>query len=546
MKRLCLGAAGSLIAAGLILPTTAANANAANAAPSDSGDIRSVATDSSIARDALDALAQHSGKARLSSNDRYRATDALIGPSGDRHVRVDRFYRGLPVIGGDMVVHQSQRGRWQGLSSTLRQVVDVRVRPQVERRAAVSAAKSFVRAEKIRRVHLHGKRRLVVDARESAPRLAWEVRTTGVQSNGVPSYRFTYVDARTGEAIRSEEQNRTAEDGEGTGLYSGTVPLTTRKSGDQYELLDPTRGGTRTEDKMNKMDLLCIPFLGCLIPTPGDKVMDDDNTWGDGTPENRQSAAVDAQYAAAATWDYFRDVHNRHGVADDGKGGYSRVHYGNGYNNAFFSKLCNCMTYGGGDGETTGSFATLDVGAHEFAHGVTSSSANLTYSGESGGLNEATSDIFATLVDFHANADEANYNMGEDVMLDGTPLRWMDDPARDEKSASCYTPDVGDLNVHYSSGVGNHFFYLLAEGSGKKTINGVDYDSPTCDGSTVEGIGIEKAGDIWYLALTGYMTSDTNYAGGRQATIDAATELYGADSAEVKAVEAAWTAVGVG
>jgi Zn-dependent metalloprotease len=95
--------------------------------------------------------------------------------------------------------------------------------------------------------------------------------------------------------------------------------------------------------------------------------------------------------------------------------------------------------------------------------------------------------------------------------------------------------------VHYSSGVANHFFYLLAEGS--NPAGGPA--SPTCDGSSHGGIGRLKAGKIWYRALTVYMTSSTHYAGARAATLSAASDLYGAGSPEVSAVAAAWSAVSV-
>lgn len=121
----------------------------------------------------------------------------------------------------------------------------------------------------------------------------------------------------------------------------------------------------------------------------------------------------------------------------------------------------------------------------------------------------------------------------------------MDEPSKDGGSADYWDSSVGNEDVHYSSGVANHFFYLLAEGSGAKTINGVDYDSPTSDGSTVTGIGRDKAIQIWYKALSEYMTSSTDYADARTATEKAATDLYGADSAELKSVDAAWTGVNV-
>ena len=106
----------------------------------------------------------------------------------------------------------------------------------------------------------------------------------------------------------------------------------------------------------------------------------------------------------------------------------------------------------------------------------------------------------------------------------------MDNPASDGSSLNCYSASAGSVDVHYSSGIGNHFYYLLAEGSGAKTINGVAHSSPTCNGSTVTGIGRAAAEKIWYRALTVYMTSSTNYTGARTATLNAARDLYGAGS----------------
>ncbi|MGW3462032.1 M4 family metallopeptidase, partial [Streptomyces olivaceoviridis] len=128
---------------------------------------------------------------------------------------------------------------------------------------------------------------------------------------------------------------------------------------------------------------------------------------------------------------------------------------------------------------------------------------------------------------------------------DGTPLRYMDKPSKDGASADYWSSSVGSKDVHYSSGVANHFFYLLSEGSGSKTINGVTYNSPTYNGAAVTGIGRAKALQIWYKALTTYMTSTTNYKAARTATLNAASALYGSGSAEYNAVAAAWTAVNV-
>lgn len=133
-------------------------------------------------------------------------------------------------------------------------------------------------------------------------------------------------------------------------------------------------------------------------------------------------------------------------------------------------------------------------------------------------------------------------------------LRYMFSPNKDGASADCWYSGVGSLDVHYSSGVANHFFYMLAEGTASKTYSGVNHASPTCNpgdtkkatgNGSLAGIGRAKAEQIWYLALTGYMTSSTNYAGARAATLSAAASLYGSGSAEYNAVAATWSAVNV-
>ena len=386
--------------------------------------------------------------------------------------------------------------------------------------------------------------RLVVDATSGTGRLAWEVVSGGTQADGTPSRLATYVDARTGKVLWREQQIETV-DGSGQSLYSGTVPLQLTQSGSTYQLKDPTRGNTYTTDLNNKEDSLLCQLLGAGCKA-GTLFTSPDTSFGTGSTSSRESAAVDAQYGTNMTWDFYKTTYGRNGIFGDGTGSYNRVHYGKGYVNAFWDGTK--MTYGDGDGTSYGPLVSLDVAGHEMSHGVTEHSANLTYDGESGGLNEATSDIFGTMVEFFAaNAnDPGDYLIGEEFDLKKhLGLRRMDNPASDGSSLNCWSSSAGDVDVHYSSGIGNHFFYLLAEGSGAKTLNGVSYDSPTCNGSTVSGIGRDDAARIWYRALTVYMTSGTDYHGARTASLDAARDLFTAGSVQYNAVATAWSAVGV-
>ncbi|MER5894713.1 M4 family metallopeptidase [Streptomyces sp. NPDC001876] len=483
--------------------TAPATALGVNTAAQRGSAIRAAQTDATAAADSLG----------LGSQEKLIVRDVIKDAHGTVHTRYERTYAGLPVLGGDLVTHTASDGSPKGVDKATEARISV-PSTQPKMKSAASARK-------------------VVWAGSGKPVLAFETVRSGVRKDGTPSRVHTVTDASTGKKLHSYEA---VETGTGNSQYSGQVTLTTAPGGSGFELTDGDRGGHKTYD------------LNQGSSGTGDLVTDADDTWGDGTGNDRQTAAVDAHYGAAATWDFYKSELGRSGIAGDGKAAYSRVHYGNAYVNAFWDDSCFCMTYGDG-ADNKSALTAIDVAGHEMSHGLTAATANLDYSGESGGLNEATSDIFGTSVEFFADnsTDAGDYLIGEkiDINGDGTPLRYMDKPSKDGGSADYWDAGVGDLDVHYSSGVANHFFYLLAEGSGAKTINGVDYDSPTSDGSTVTGIGRQKAYQIWYKALSVYMTSTTDYAGARVATQKAATDLFGADSAELKAVDAAWTGVNV-
>jgi Zn-dependent metalloprotease len=536
-----LATAGIAVTAATLLATSLSPTAGADDSPT-----RAVAIEN-----AASVLEDHAGSLGLTGAQGTTVRDVIVDSDGAQHVRYDRTYHQLPVLGGDFVVHLAKDGTYRSASRATKGAISLpSVTPKVSAPKAADLAATLLRAanagETLKR--LTSKPELVVDALHGAPKLAWRTDAVAQDSRGNPVARTVLTDARTGAKIDAWDSIEKAS-GDGKSLYAGTVPLQTTASGSTYQLKDPTRGGTYTGDAANRTDLCLLTI--CLNRAPSTVFTDADNHWGTGTTADRSTAAVDAQYGTDVTWDYYQDVHGRNGIAGDGKGSFNRVHYGNAYNNAFWDDTCFCMTYGDGDGTQLGPLVSLDVAGHEMTHGVTSKTAALTYSGESGGLNEATSDIFGTLVEFHAGnpSDPGDYLIGEKVVRSGLgrgALRYMDKPSRDGVSVDCWSPTTSELDVHYSSGVGNHFAYLLAEGSGAKTVNGVGYNSPTCDGSSVTGIGRDKLGKIWYRALTVYMTSSTNYAQARTATLNAARDLYGAGSAEYAAVGAAWRAVNVG
>ena len=486
----------------------------------------------SLVSRALSQVTNFPGRSLHGPGHAYAARDAVVDRDGTEHVRLDRQYRGLRVIGGDVVVHSTVMGVLLDISRGNDRPISLDTQPFVAEAAAVAAVLAprpgFVAAARPQRV---------VYARDRAPELAYDVFVAGQRADGTPSELHVIVSAVNGAVLDSWDDIQTASaSGTGKGYFSGTVPLTTDLVSGKYSLRDPSRGNQYTVN-MNSKTLLGSVFQSTI------------NSWGDGTLVNLQTVGVDAQYGTAVTWDYFKFVHGRSGIANDGKGAYNRVHYSRKYNNAFWSDSCFCMTYGDGDGVTFNPFDSLDVAGHEMSHGVTSRTANLTYSGESGGLNEATSDIFGTMVEYYAAnpKDVGDYLIGEKLYKSGTKsLRYMDNPSKDGVSADCWYPTLGSLDVHYSSGVANHFYFLLAEGttagSPSKTCSAGNTRAATGTG-TLTGISRAKAEKIWYRALTVYMTSSTHYAAARTATLKAATDLYTAGSPEYKAVAAAWSAV---
>ncbi|MGW4898746.1 M4 family metallopeptidase [Kitasatospora sp. NPDC004240] len=525
-------------------------------------------------REAVAAVRDAPQAARAGAHDAFVARRVQVEADGTRHVHLDRTYRGLAVLGGDVIVHSAADGRLESATLTLKTPLDLAVVPAVT--ADQATATALTRFTGTRNATTAT---LTIDALGTEPKLVWEVVVEGTAADRSPSRLHVLVDALTGRpgadwdtysaflhdqqrAPRQTEhtpqaQSRAAEagatptgagtaepatatlPGTGRGYQVGRVDLSTTRTATGYTLTDPKRGKGETRDAGNRTAPGDHPPAGW-----GTAFTDADNAWGDGTLTNRATVAVDAHYGIQATWDFYKNVLGRNGIRGDGVGARSFVHYGKNYANAGWDDATFSMIYGDGKAGSA-PFTQLDVAGHEMTHGVTAATAGLVYTGDAGGLNEATSDIMGTLVEFNADnpADAPDYVIGEklDIRGDGTPLRWMDDPSKDGKSVGCWSVTTQFLNPHHSSGVGNHFFYLLAVGSGKTKWG----TSPTCDGSKVTGIGNTDAAKLWYRALTTYMTTNTDYPGARTATIKAARDLFGRNSTRCRAVEKAWSAVGV-
>ena len=485
------------------------------------------------------------------SGDSFEVQDVMVDANGTEHVRMQREYRGLPVIGGDIVVH-SRNGTLKSVSKHLKSALRPNLNSGIRSDDALEAAgMAFgTRIESVPTL------RKVVYARNVEPTLAWEVRLQGVHANGTPLDLTYFVDADNGKLLMGVSNIHFAKGGAsgggttapttttpglaavGTGrsLLNGSVVLNTTTGTSGYLLTDATRGNSVTRDANNA--------TVADVTTLSTSFNDADNAWGDGTKRDNSTVAADAHYSAGATWDYYKQVFGRLGVRGDGAGTTTYVHVGSNMANAYWYN--GAMYYGDGN-RLRLPYVSLDIAGHEMTHGVTQATAGLVYSGESGGLNEATSDIIGTMVEHFANNpnDIPDYTLGERITSSGA-VRYMYKPSLDGSSPDCYSAAVMSMNPHQASGIGNHLFYLLAEGAVAPANTGLSAAQLVCNGNTaLAGIGRDAAQKIWYHALTRYMTSGTNYADARVATLQASADLFGAGSAQQQAVAAAWSAVSV-
>lgn len=496
--------------------------------------------DHPAAQRALGLLKTQGASAKVSDADQFHARDVITDVDGSEHVRFDRQYKGLRVIGGDLVVHSNGKGQLKGHSHTMSKAVQIDTVAGIDEVSAIAMAELQFGGVK----NGNSKAEMLVYAR-GEPTLAYEVTVTGDMRDGSPSEMHYVVDASRGGVMdRWDGIETAAVVGSAKSLFDGVVSVNTdSQTTGGYAMRDLARGSSAIND-MNKR-----------TSGSGTLMLDADNVWGNSSTSDVATVAGDVAYGTAKTWDYYKSVHGRNGIGNDGIGSLSKIHVGRNYVNAYWSDACKCMSYGDGDGTTYYPLVALDVIGHEMSHGVMNATAKLVYSGESGGINEANSDIFGMLIKFYANNPSApgNYLNGEKLLISNTGVtnptkafRYMFKPSLDGKSADCYTSSVGSLDVHLSSGVANHFAYLLAEGAVVPTGFSLTPAQLVCNGNTgLTAIGRDALGKIWYRALTVYMTSSTNYAGARTATLNAASDLYGATSAQRNAVASAWSAVGV-
>ncbi|HJW96184.1 MAG TPA: M4 family metallopeptidase [Thermoanaerobaculia bacterium] len=422
------------------------------------------------------------------------STDGL----GQTHVKFQQTLKGLSVFGAEYIVHSDKTGKVIGMNGRFAVDENLPRNPSVD---AVTATQNAAADYGITNYRVLGPATLTYIVNEkSNVFLAWAVDVAYTDNRG------PQVDTIFGEAANS---------GRAVGRAPHNMYLKNRK-------VYTANNGTT------------LP--GSLL-------------WSEGGTQTSDTTAQAAFNYAGNVYDFYKNVFTRDSYDGAGATIISSVHYSSSYNNAFWNG--SQMVYGDGDGSQFIPLSkALDVDAHELTHAVTERTAGLTYSNESGALNEATSDILGNSCEAYSkNAGTPNANtwkVGEDIYTPATAgdaLRYMNNPTADGYSKDYYperiTGTADNGGVHGNSGIANLAYYLMVMGGTHPRSKTTVSVTPL---SATSSTSLDMAQRIWYRALTVYFTSSTNFSAARTATVNAATDLYGATAAA--SVTAAWDCVG--
>ncbi|WP_086841291.1 M4 family metallopeptidase [Amycolatopsis kentuckyensis] len=498
-----LAASGALIAAMCTTTTAQAQPATPNAVP----DAQTLAASAAAGLVASRPAALHA-----SADDVFLAQKAISATNGLKYIPYERSYKGLAVVGGDFVVATDSTGQVLGTSVAQDQTIDLATTTaKVSKAAAEATARQQLSA-----VDSVSPAQQVVYAL-GTPTLAWKSTVVGRDAEG-PSRLDVIVDAATGKVLRTQEH---VMNGDGTSAWNRPNPvhLDTTQSGSIYSLKDPSLTNVSCQDAANN-----TTFSG------------PDDLWGTGNATSRETGCVDALFAAQTEKKMLTQWLGRNGF--DGSGGGWPIRVGLNDQNAYYDG--SQVQIGK---NTNGQWiSSLDVVAHELGHGID----DHTPGGISGaGTQEFVADVFGASTEWFANepsgGDVPDFLVGETINLVGSgPIRNMYNPsALGDKN--CYDSSVPNGEVHAAAGPGNHWFYLLAEGT--NPTNGQP-TSTTCNSSSITGLGVQNAVKIFYNAML-LKTSSSSYLKYRTWTLTAAKNLFPGSCTEFNTVKAAWDAISV-
>jgi vibriolysin len=400
----------------------------------------------------------------LSQEGDFEIATADIDQLGGSHVRYRQTFRGVPVWGEAIAISRDSLGRVQNVRGRL--VRDLardltNTIPTLTADSALDTMKALAqsrRANTAARTYENESAELVIYLDGQSPRLAFAVSFfSDVVGGGEPSRPNFIVDAHTGEVI-FEYEGLTHADGTGPGGNLKTGPY---EYGTDFGYLNVTESGSsctmdntnvKTVDLNHGTNGSTAFSYGCFRNTHK-------------TINGANSPLNDAHYFGGVVFDMYSDWM---ATAPLPFQLMMRVHYSNNYENAFWNG--SSMTFGDGF-ITFYPLVGLDVAAHEVSHGFTERTSGLIYSGQSGGINESYSDIAGEAAEYYSRGS-TDFLVGAEIFkVEGAALRYMANPPDDGVSIGHASDYYQGLDVHYSSGVYNKAFYLLANSAGWDVYN---------------------------------------------------------------------------
>ncbi|CAM2064837.1 M4 family metallopeptidase [Sulfidibacter corallicola] len=418
-----------------------------------------------------------------------------IAESGITHTRYRQYYRGVPVWGEEVLVATHADGSIYALNGRMATEVDVelrRIAAGYGQAEALAYAKELHHGQGLvgRFFRDESSELVIYMVDETTPVLAYAVRFFSDDTSGDPTLPTYILDAATRDVLFFFEGLMTA-DGVGPG---GNQKMGRIYYGRDYDPFEVARSGStctmRTSRHITK-DLNHATSGGSVH-----SFTCDENTHKE--INGAYSPLNDAHYGGGVVFDLYNTWYGSPPLTQTLE---LRVHYGNGFENAFWDG--RAMTFGDG-ANTFHPLVSLDVVGHEVSHGFTQQNSNLTYSGQSGGINEAFSDMAGKACE-HFDGSRTDWYIGSRIMKQqGRAMRYMDDPPRDGRSIGCADDYRSGMDVHHSSGVFNKAYYTLA---------------------TTSGWDARKAFDVFVKANQAYWTASSNFQRGAEGALDAAAEL---------------------
>jgi bacillolysin len=478
----------------------------------------------------------------------FLVSNIQIDQVNKKHVRLQQVYKGVPVYGGEVIVHLNEFGEGEAFNGNYflitKNITNV---PQVSEQLAIEKVSTHLTNGKVARSFTSLEKKLVQFETPKATLCIYQDKglvktfTLAYHVIACPTLhkRWEYfIDAITGAVLHRFESNCSVDGPRSaiaTDLNGVSRSVRTYQKGTTYFMLDTSRpmfnatGSVLPDEPIG--GILTVDMNNTFGATQAiQQSTSTNNVWNTAN----QSKVITAHFNAGEAYEYFRTKHNRNSINGNNGTIISIVNVpdetGKPLDNAFWNG--KAMFYGNGDRGFKPLAGSMDVAGHEMTHGVIQNTANLEYQGESGAINESMADIFGSMM------DPTDWLIGEDIVKTSVypsgALRSMSDPHNGGTSLAdngyqpkhtneAYKGSEDNGGVHINSGIPNHAFYKYAI-----------------------AITPDKAAVVFYKALNDYLTKSSQFIDLRLAVVKAAGDLYGASSNEVTQAGIAFDAVGIG